>query len=91
VLAAKVWRRLLGVDERTVIERVEFDEEASAVIAHVRPRRRRKRRCGRCGRRAPGYDRGEGRRRWRALDLGEIRLVWNGLSASCRSVGPRSL
>jgi transposase len=23
-----------------------------------------------CGRRAPGYDRGEGQRRWRALDLG---------------------
>ncbi len=73
MLGAKVWRRLLGVDDRTVIERVEFDEEADAVVAQVRPRRLRKRRCGRCGRRAPGYDRGEGRRRWRALDLGEIR------------------
>lgn len=73
MLGVKVWRRLLGVCERTVIERVEFDEEVDAVVAHVRPRRLRKRRCGRCGRRAPGYDQGEGRRRWRALDLGELR------------------
>jgi transposase len=73
VLGVKVWRRLLGVDDRTVIERVEFDEEADAVVAHVRPRRLGKRRCGRCGRRSPGYDQGEGRRRWRALDLGELR------------------
>jgi transposase len=56
-----------------VIERVEFDEEADAVVAHARPRRSKKRRCGRCGRRAAGYDQGEGRRRWRALDVGEVR------------------
>jgi transposase len=72
VLGNKVWRRLLGVDDRTVIERVEFDEEADAVVAHVRLRRSAKARCGRCGERAPGYDRGEGRRRWRALDVGEM-------------------
>ncbi|MEO5899255.1 MAG: ISL3 family transposase [Ilumatobacteraceae bacterium] len=73
MLGVTVWRRLLGVDDRTVVERVEFDDEVDAVVAHVRPRRLRKRRCGRCGRRAPGYDQGEGRRRWRALDLGEVR------------------
>jgi transposase len=72
VLGANVWRRLFGVDDRTVIERVEFDDEADAVVARVRPRRHRKRRCGRCGRRAPGYDRGEGRRRWRSTDLGGV-------------------
>jgi hypothetical protein len=49
-------------------------EQADAVVAQVRPRRAKKQRCGRCGRRAPGYDQGEGRRRWRALDLGEVRL-----------------
>ena len=65
MLGVKVRRRLLGVDDRTVIEGVEFDEEADAVVAHVRPRRLRKRRCGRCGKQAPGYDHGEGRRRWR--------------------------
>lgn len=73
MLGVKVWRRLLGVCDRTVIEGVDFDEEADAVVARVRPRRAKKQRCGRCGRRAPGYDRGEGRRRWRALDLGEVR------------------
>ncbi len=71
MLGIKVWRRLLGVDDRTVIEKVEFDEEADAVVAHVRPRRPAKRQCGRCRKPAPGYDPGEGRRRWRALDLGE--------------------
>jgi transposase len=62
----------LGVDDATVIESVEFNEELDAVVARVRPRRSRKPRCGRCGRRAPGYDQGQGRRRWRALDLGEV-------------------
>ena len=73
MLGVRVWRRLLGVCDRTVVELVEFDEETDAVVAHVRPRRLKKRRCGRCGQRAPGYDQGEGRRRWRALDLGELR------------------
>jgi hypothetical protein len=50
-----------------------WSEEAEAVVAHVRPRRLVKGRCGRCGKRAPGYDQGEGRRRWRSLDVGEIR------------------
>ena len=67
MLAANVWRKLLGVDQATVIEEIDFDEEAESVVVHVRPRRSTKRRCGRCGRRAPGYDQGEGRRNWRAL------------------------
>ena len=72
MLAANVWRKLLGVDRATVIESIDFDEEAESVVVHVRPRRSTKRRCGRCGRRAPGYDQGEGRRNWRALDLGTL-------------------
>jgi transposase len=64
----------LGV-EKTVIERVEFDEDAELLIAHVRPTARQRSRCGVCGRRGPGYDAGAGRRRWRALDLGTIRAV----------------
>ncbi len=39
----------------------------------VRPRKGAKRRCGRCGRRCAGFDQGQGRRRWRALDLGTVR------------------
>jgi transposase len=66
-----VWRRLLGV-ESVVIKRIEFDEEAGAVVASVRAARRGRQRCGRCGRRAGRYDCGDGRRRWRGLDLGTI-------------------
>jgi transposase len=90
VLGAKVWRRLLGLCGRTVIERVEFDEEVDAVVAHVRPRRLHKRRCGRCGRPAPGYDQGEGRRRWRAPDVGELRsfLEADAPRVNCPEHGP---
>ena len=70
---AKLWQRLLGV-ERTVVESVVFDEDASAVVASVRPRKGATRRCGICSRRCPSEDRGEGRRRWRALDLGCIEV-----------------
>lgn len=73
MLSVRVWREILGVDKRTVIEDVEFDEEADVVVAHVRPRRPSKPRCGRCGVRAPRFDNGEGRRRWRTLDLGVMR------------------
>ena len=44
-------------------------------MARVRPRSGVSRRCGRCGRRAPWYDRGEGRRRWRGLDWGTVQVV----------------
>ena len=66
---AKLWEKLLGV-EQTVVDQVVFDEEAGAVVASVRPRKGATRRCGICGRRCPWEDRGEGRRRWRTLDLG---------------------
>ena len=69
-----LWRALLGV-ESTVIERVEFDEDAELLVAHVRPTSRARSRCGACGRRCPGYDAGQGRRRWRSLDLGMLRAV----------------
>jgi transposase len=64
----RVWARLLGL-ERAVVESVEIDDEEQVVVA-VRPHHRELDRCGVCGRRAPGFDLGEGRRRWRALDLG---------------------
>ena len=69
-----LWRGLLGV-EKTVLERVEFDEDAQVLVAHVRPTKRQRSRCGVCGRRSPGYDSGAGRRRWRALDLGTVVAV----------------
>lgn len=69
--SARLWARLLGV-EGTVVEGVDFDEQG-AVVAGVRPGFRERGRCGVCRRRCPGYDEGEGRRRWRALDLGTTR------------------
>jgi transposase len=71
---ATLWRALLGV-EKTVVEVIEFDEDEQLLVAHVRPRARARARCGRCGRRSPAYDRGEGRRRWRALDLGAVQVM----------------
>ncbi|HZD70818.1 MAG TPA: ISL3 family transposase [Actinomycetes bacterium] len=73
--SARVWKRLIGVDDRTVIEDLEFEDDDEAVVVHVRPRRPKRRRCGRCEKPAPGYDDGEGRRRWRGLDLGTVKVV----------------
>ena len=86
---ATLWRSLLGV-EKTVIEGIEFDQDEELLVAHVRARKRARGRCGRCGRSSPGYDRGQGRRRWRALDLGTVRVVLEGEAprVSCREHGP---
>ena len=67
--SARLWARLLGV-ERTVVEDVDFDDERGALVIAVRPGFGERGRCGICRRRCPGYDEGEGRRRWRALDFG---------------------
>jgi transposase len=69
-----LWRRVLGL-VHAVIESVVVDEAADAVVVRVRCRSKQSGRCGRCGRRGPWYDRGEGRRRWRALDAGEVRVL----------------
>ena len=86
---ATLWRALLGI-EKAVIEEIEFDEDAQLLVAHVRPRRRARGRCGLCGRRSSAYDRGEGRRRWRALDLGAIQTVLEAEAprVRCREHGP---
>lgn len=86
---ASLWRAFLGV-ENTVIEEIEFDEDSEVVVAHVRPRRAGRGRCGRCGSRASWYDPGEGRRRWRGLDLGavEVFLEADAPRVSCPTHGP---
>ena len=63
----RVWARLLGL-QRAVIEDVWVGDEGAVVVA-ARPVWRERDRCGVCRRRSPGFDLGEGRRRWRALDL----------------------
>ena len=66
-----LWARLLGL-VKAVVEDVCFDDDGECIVVSVRPRKATKRRCGQCGKRCPGYDQGEGRRRWRALDLGTV-------------------
>jgi transposase len=68
VRGTRVWARLLGL-QRAVIEDVWIGDEGEVVVA-ARPGWRERDRCGVCRRRSPGFDLGEGRRRWRALDLG---------------------
>ncbi len=65
---ARVWARLLGL-QRAVIEGVWIGGEGEVVVC-ARPGWRERDRCGICRRRSPGFDLGDGRRRWRALDLG---------------------
>lgn len=72
--SASLWARLLGLS-KVVVEGVEFDEDEQVVVVSVRSRKATRRRCGHCGKRCPGYDQGEGRRRWRALDLGTIKAI----------------
>jgi len=59
---------LLGL-QRAVVEDVWIGDEGEVIVA-ARPTWRERDRCGVCRRRSPGFDLGEGRRRWRALDLG---------------------
>jgi transposase len=68
VRGIRVWARLVGL-QRAVVEDVRTGNEG-AVIVSARPNWRERDRCGVCRRRSPGYDLGQGRRRWRALDVG---------------------
>ena len=64
----RVWARLLGL-QRAVVEDVRMGSEGEVIVS-VRPSFRERGRCGICRRRCAGYDNGDGRRSWRALDLG---------------------
>jgi transposase len=83
-----VWERACGLSH-TIIEGVDFDEGAAAVVVAVRPAARARNRCGRCNQRSARYDLGEGRRRWRALDLGttKVFLEANAPRVRCRTHG----
>lgn len=70
--SARLWGILTGLG-RGVATAVSFDEQAQAVVVSARCRKTDAGRCGVCKRRCPGYNQGEGPRRWRALDLGTHR------------------
>lgn len=64
--------RALGV-EGAVVEDVRWEgmeSDSPALVVEVRPTKREAGRCPHCGRSCPGYDGGDGLRRWRAPDTG---------------------
>ena len=85
----RVWARIVGVERGIVVEDVEFDEPGGEIVVACRLRVNATRRCGLCGRRASRYDQGEGRRRWRALDAGTIRVFIEAAAprVACRDHG----
>jgi transposase len=75
VRKSKLWKKLLHV-EHVVLEDGDIEEAADGgevVVVGLRPDHRHRLRCPECGKRCRFYDAGEGRRRWRALDLGVLR------------------
>ncbi len=85
---SRLWRMLLGV-EKTVVEELDFDDETGVLVASVRPTASIRNRCGVCQRRSPRYDTGAGRRRWRALDAGTVKVFVEADAprVSCRTHG----
>jgi transposase len=67
----KMLARALGV-ECAVIEAM-WEQEDGRFVVRVRPRREHRGRCPVCQARCPGYDAGNGPRRWRTHDIGLIR------------------
>jgi len=71
---AKMLLRALGV-ERAVVENIWWEDEESPsakLVVKVRPWATEAERCPQCGQQCPGYDGGNGRRRWRAPDIGLV-------------------
>jgi len=85
---ASVWGGLLGLSD-VVVEDVDLDLERGAIIVHVRARKGAALRCSRCRAKSPRYDRGEGRRRWRHLDAGVLRVLLEAEAprVACRACG----
>jgi len=64
------WSKVLGLKNTVVVSsRCEGEGAAAIVVIRVRPRRQAACRCSTCRRKCPRYDRGDGLRRWRTLDI----------------------
>jgi len=77
VTISSLAKYIAGVN-RMVVENVEIEgpEINPTIIISVRPTKRDSCRCGICGKKCSGYDKGNGRRRWRALDIGKSSKVY---------------
>ena len=62
--------KLLAGVEDMVVEGIDYNEVSQEVIIKARATAWHSCECGRCGRKAPVYDAGQGRRRWRCVDAG---------------------
>ena len=70
--------KIIAGVKRMVVENVEIEnpETNPAIIISVRPAKGDSCRCGICGKKCSGYDKGNGRRRWRAMDIGNSVKVY---------------
>jgi transposase len=94
----KVLKKVLGLGREVVIvgrELVEADDEIvrPRLEVTVRLRAGRRGRCGRCGTKAAWYDQGDGRRRWRHIDIGYVtcELVAEMPRVACPVHGPTAM
>jgi transposase len=90
-----VLKRLLGLGRAVVVRSWELVEPATAdgrpkLVVSVRTKAGRRGRCGRCGEISPWFDRGDGERSWRHLDVAyaTCELVADAPRVCCATHGP---
>ena len=68
---------IVGVNQM-VVENMEIEtlETNPTLIISVRPTKHESSRCPICGKKCKGYDQGNGRRRWRSMDIGNSIKVY---------------
>lgn len=60
----------LAGTKKIIVEGITLNAEANEIIIAARATKQEQHRCGVCHRKATGYDAGQGRRRWRCMDIG---------------------
>lgn len=94
---SRVFATVLGGQDM-VIDNVMIETETSrgkapvtseVLVFEVRPKANQASRCSRCRKRCPGYDGGDGIRRWRTLDLGTTKAYLQATAprVACREHG----
>lgn len=79
--------KIISGVKRMVVENIEMEnpDTKPAIVIKARPAKGDSLRCPICGMKCSGYDQGNGRRRWRALDIG------NSIKVYLESESPRVL